>query len=137
MRKLLPFVFIAIVILVLFSFFFWFYEVKYFKSKASVKITDISVENSYLFVSPLQAKANGRERVRLTVFVLNNQGLGVQGQKVFVTQATHLNIEAISATTDNYGKAVFDITSITPGEYYLPVEVGGITLPQKAHLTFK
>ncbi len=128
---------IGIVILISFASFFWFYEASFLRSKAEVKISDISVENSYLFVTPLQAKANGREKIRLTVFILNSQGVGVQGKKVFLGETPYLNVEAINSVTDNLGKAVFDITSFHPGEYYLQVEVGGKKLPQKAHLSFK
>lgn len=136
MKKNLVFLIIFILILASFSFFLGLYEVKFFKSRASVSLATFSVDNSYLFVSPLRAKANGKEKIRLTIFVLNNQGLGVLGKEVFLSRDSSLSINIIQGQTDNFGKAVFDITSTKPGEYYLEVSVDGQKLPQKAHLSF-
>lgn len=120
----------------MFSGFFWLYEAQYFKTRASVTATSFSVENSYVFVSPLKAPADGKEKIRVTAFVLNNQGLGVLGKRVALGVNDKLNIEAIQALTDNFGKGVFDISSIKPGEYYLEIRIDDVLLPQKAHLTF-
>ncbi len=137
MRKAFLLISGFIVISLLTASFFWFYKIGFIKTRANTSVESISVDNSYLFVSPLQARANGKERIRLTIFVLNNQGLGVPNKKVFINNTTHLAVESVLPQTDNFGKAVFDISSIVPGEYYLTVEVGGKTLPQKAHLSFK
>ena len=136
MKKSFIFLIIFIFVLIFFSFYFGLYEVRFFKSRASVSQASFSVDNSYLFVSPLRAKANGQERIRLTVFILNNQGLGVMGKEVFLSRDSSLSINIIQGQTDNFGKAVFDITSTKPGEYYLEVSVDGQKLPQKAHLSF-
>jgi len=136
MKKHLIFLILFLLILVSFSFFFGLYEVRFFKSRASVFQASFSVDNSYLFVSPLRAKANGQEKIRITVFVLNNQGLGVLGKELFLSPNPDLSVDIIQAQTDNFGKAVFDVTSTKPGEYYLEVSVDGQKLPQKAHLSF-
>jgi hypothetical protein len=136
MKKNLIFLIIFFLILVSFSFFFGLYEVKFFKSRASVSQASFSVDNSYLFVSPLRAKANGQEKIRLTIFVLNNQGLGVLGKEVFLSRDPSLSVDIIQGQTDNFGKAIFDITSQKASEYYLEVSVDGQKLPQKAHLSF-
>ena len=136
MKKNLFFLILFLLILVSFSFFFGLYEVRFFKSSASVSQASFSVDNSYLFVSPLRAKANGQEKIRITVFVLNNQGLGVLGKELFLSSNPDLSVDIIQGQTDNFGKAVFDVTSTKPGEYYLEVSVDGQKLPQKAHLSF-
>jgi hypothetical protein len=136
MKKNLIFLILFLLILVSFSFFFGLYEVRFFKSRASVSQASFSVDNSYLFVSPLRAKANGQEKIRITVFVLNNQGLGVLGKEVFLSRDPSLSVDIIQGQTDSFGKAVFDVTSTKPGEYYLEVFVDGQKLPQKAHLSF-
>jgi len=136
MKKHLIFLILFLLILVSFSFFFGLYEVRFFKSRASVSQASFSVDNSYLFVSPLRAKANGQEKIRITVFVLNNQGLGVLGKELFLSPNPDLSVDIIQGQTDNFGKAVFDVTSTKPGEYYLEVSVDGQKLPQKAHLSF-
>ena len=136
MKKHLIFLIIFLLILVSFSFFFGLYEVRFLKSRASVSQVSFSVDNSYLFVSPLRAKANGQEKIRITVFVLNNQGLGVLGKELFLSPNPDLSVDIIQGKTDNFGKAFFDVASTKPGEYYLEVSVDGQKLPQKAHLSF-
>jgi len=136
MKKYLIFLILFLLILVSFSFFFGLYEVRFFKSRASVSQASFSVDNSYLFVSPLRAKANGQEKIRITVFVLNNQGLGVLGKELFLSPNPDLSVDIIQGKTDNFGKAVFDVVSTKPGEYYIEVSVDGQKLPQKAHLSF-
>jgi len=104
--------------------------------RASVINYAFSIDNSYLFVTPLRAKANNQEKIRITVFVLNNQGLGVMGRRVSVGADANLNAEAIQALTDSYGKAFFDIAGTKAGEYFLEVTVDDTKLKQKAHLSF-
>ena len=95
-----------------------------------------SIENSYVFISPLRAKADNQEKIRLTVFVLNDQGLGVQGKKVTINTANQLNIEVIQGLTDGVGKAVFDITSANVGQFYLKVLIEDKALLQEPQLSF-
>lgn len=136
MRKSIPFFLILLLIFLLSLSFFWIYEAKIFVGRASVSRSAFSVENSYVFASPLRAKAGGLEKIRVTVFVLNNQGLGVMGKNIFVGRTEGLNIETIQGLTDQLGKAVFDITSNKPGEYYLEIKVENVLLPQKVRLSF-
>lgn len=115
---------------------FGLYEVKFFTTKADISQATFSIDNSYIFSTPSQARANGQEKIRLTVFILNNQGLGVLGKKIFIGTNPSLNIEAIQGLTDNYGKAYFDISSIKSGEYFLEIKADDTALSQKAHLIF-
>jgi len=129
---------VLVVFLALFlvSSYLWLYEARYFVGRASGVRTSFSIDNSYLFVSPLRAKADGQEKVRITVFVLNNQGLGVPGRKVFVSRDANLIIETPQSLTDDLGKAFFDVAASKSGEYYLQVTVDDASLKQKAHLSF-
>jgi len=136
MKKNLFFISIFLVVLLLFSGFFWLYEAKFLVGRASVTSASFSIENSYIFLTPLRAKADNKEKIRLTVFVLNNQGLGVLGKSVIIGQDPNLKIEGIQIQTDSYGKAIFDIAASKPGDYFLEVKVDGQILPQKAHLSF-
>jgi len=97
---------------------------------------DISVDNSYVFTNPLKASADGKEKIRVTVFVLNSQGLGVFGKKVTVGIDPRLVVDAIQQNTDSAGKAIFDFSTTSPGEYYLEVSIDELKLPQKARLSF-
>lgn len=136
MKKILPLLIIFLLVLSFFSVYFWLYQAKFFIGRASVSSASFSVDNSYLFLTPLRAKANGQERIRITVFVLNNQGLGVMGKKVILGQDPNLLIEAIQPISDNLGKSIYDVSSNKAGEYYLEVKVDDRVLPQKAHLSF-
>jgi len=138
MKKILLFLLMVLPILLIFTYFFWLYEAKYFVGRASETKSVFSIDNSYIFISPLRAKASqdNNEKIRVTIFVLNNQGLGVLGRSVNLELSPFIKIEAIQAITDDYGKAVFDVSSSKIGEYYLGITVDGTDLKQKAHLTF-
>lgn len=134
-KSILLFIFILI-ILIFFVGFFGLYEVKFLTGRASIKTTAFSVENSYIFITPLKASANGQEKIRLTVFVLDDRGLGVMGKRVYLEPNQALTIDYIQTITDNFGKAYFDIKSSEKGEYYLKVKIDDIELKQPAHLSF-
>ncbi len=136
MKRVFYLLIIFFIVLLAFSGFFWLYEVRFKVGRASVTNYAFSIDNSYLFVTPLRARANRQEKIRVTVFVLNNQGLGVMGRRVSLGVDQNLNTEAIQALTDSYGKAFFDIAGTKQGEYYLDVTVDDAKLKQKAHLSF-
>lgn len=136
MKKIVLFLLIAVLSLLLFVAVFGFQEVRFFRTKADVSQASFSVDNSYVFISPLRAPANNREKIRLTVFLLDNQGLGVMGKSVVLAIDPKLNIENVQSVTDQTGKAVFDISSSARREYYLDVKVDDKLLNQKAHLSF-
>lgn len=136
MKKILLFLIVLLIVVVAFSGFFWLYEVKFKVSKADISAYSFSIDNSYVFITPLRARANSQEKIRVTVFVLNNQGLGVTGRKVFLAMNSSLSIDTIQGLTDSYGKTYFDVSSTKQGEYFLEVSVDDIPLTQKAHLSF-
>lgn len=136
MKKSILFFITLLIVIVGFITAFGFYEVKFFTGRASVSQASFSIDNSYIFSTPSQARANGQEKIRLTVFILNNQGLGVLGKKIFIGTDPSLNIEAIQGLTDNYGKAYYDISAIKAGEYFLEIRVDDTALKSKARLVF-
>jgi len=136
MKKSLIFIIILLLVMIGFIGIFGFYEIKFFTGRASVSQASFSIDNSYIFSTPSQARANGQEKIRLTVFILNNQGLGVMGKKIFIGTDPALNIEAIQGLTDSYGKAYFDISATKPAEYFLEIKANDTVLKQKAHLVF-
>jgi len=136
MQKFLLSAILFFLVLISFSLFFFFYETQFFGSKASMTRVDISADNSYVFTNPLKAQADGKEKIRVTVFILNSQGLGVLGKSVSIGLDSHLTLDAVQSATDQSGKALFDISTTTPGEYYLEVGVDEFKLPQKTRLTF-
>lgn len=104
--------------------------------RASISQASFSIDNSYVFVTPLRAKADGKDKVRITVFVLNNQGIGVSNKKITLNNTGVSLITPLQSTTDSLGKAIFDVASVNQGEYFIEVGVEGALLPQKAHITF-
>jgi len=136
MKKQITILLVILLVIILFSGFFWFYEARFFIGRADVTSASFSVDNSYVFLTPIRAKAGDGEKIRVTVFVLNNQGLGVLGKSVIIGQDPNLAVEGVQLTTDGFGKAIFDVSANKAGDYFLEVKVDGQTLPQKAHLSF-
>lgn len=136
MKKQLWLIITLILVGLLSASFFWIYEGKNFIGRASMIQTSFSIDNSYVFATPLQAEANGQESIRVTVFVLNDQGLGVPGRNVSINVPGSVVQKAVQQVTDQYGKAVYDLTSGKAGEYYLEIVIDTISLPQKVRVTF-
>ena len=90
-----------------------------------------------MFISPLSAAANGEEKIRLTVFVLNDQGLGIGGKQVVLGEDERLTIDQIQPMTDEYGRAIFDISCGNTGDYYIEASVDKKILPQRLKLMFR
>lgn len=136
MKKTIIYLSILFIVLILFSSLFWFYQARIYSARANVEQTSFSQENSYVFVSPLRAKGDDQEKIRTTVFLLNNQGLGVANTAILFTTNPRLNINVVQGVTDSYGKAVFDVSSKVPGDFYLEFTANKKPLLQKAHLSF-
>ena len=95
-----------------------------------------NLENSYLFASPLQAKADNQEKIRVTVFILNGKGVGINNQTISLKASPYIKIESIQSSTDSYGKAVFDLSSATTGQFTITAQSMNQDLPQKLKVTF-
>ena len=114
-----------------------------FRGRASGSSSSYVLENSYLFASPLQAKAGDtsipterREQIRLTVFLLDGRGLGVANQTVSLSLPKNISITNQQEITDSTGKAVFDITSSSVQTFYVTATVDDAKLPQKVRVVF-
>lgn len=114
-----------------------------FRGRASSSNSPYVLENSYLFASPLQAKAGDKstpadrhEQIRLTIFLLDGRGLGVANQTVSLQLPQNITITNQQEITDSTGKAVFDITSSIAQSFYITASVGGVKLPQKVRVVF-
>lgn len=97
----------------------------------------LSLENSYLFASPLVAKAGGEEKITISAFVLSDQGLGIPGEKVVLYSAPALVARTVRDETDSRGLAVFEITSQIPSQFNLWAVVSGKgQIKQQVNVTF-
>ncbi|MCJ7804511.1 hypothetical protein MUP35_02140 [Patescibacteria group bacterium] len=100
-------------------------------------VGEVVLDNSYLFASPLSAQANGKEKIRVTVFLLDAQGKGVPGKVVFLGQNEKLKIDSVQAVSDNLGRAFFDVSSIAAADYLIEAKVDNQILPQRVKLNFR
>ena len=96
---------------------------------------DVLIENSYAFASPLYAKSGG-EKIRITVIVLDGRGFGVPGKEVSIGIHEAINIKAIQSESDEFGKAIFDITADKVGTYVIEPSVDGSSLNQTLNIVF-
>lgn len=108
-------------------------------TSSSVRLAgNISLENSYLFASPISAAADGSSIIRITAIILSDTGLGISGQKVTLTAGNDkLKITPTQPVTDTFGRAIFDVTSSSPGDYTISAEVSSQSLPQTVAVVFR
>lgn len=131
---------LIILIVLLFSLFFSSYylaQITVLNSRASNYVTILSPDNSYVFASPVAAKADNDQRIRITIFLLSNQGLPVVGVTVKLTTSRQtVNIIQVSPQTDETGKAYFDLSSTQAGPATIIASVESQPLPQKITVSF-
>lgn len=101
-----------------------------------------SLENSYVFASPLTARANGQERIRVTVFLLSDKGLGVPKKIINLTvqsptQGASVQVEILQGETDDRGQAIFEVLTTVAGRYQVFSQVEGKTFPQTVYINFE
>lgn len=106
-----------------------------FSSRASSS-GSVAYSNSYLFSSPLQAKSDGKELIRISVFLLDGRGLGVPNQLVTISTSPKVSINSVQSTTDDTGKAVFDLSSDRPLKTIVTASNDNHTIPQTVSVTF-
>jgi len=106
-------------------------------SSPSISSGEVALENSYIFASPLSAKADGKEKIRITVFILDSQGKGVYNQVVFLAEDERLIIKEVQSVTDTIGRALFDVSSIVATDYFIEAQVNNQLLPQRIKVTFR
>jgi len=128
---------IAFLSLALIASLFLVLKTTIFVKKASnSNQSTVVLENSYIFVSPLQAKADNKEKMRLTVFILDGRGLGVPNQIVDLSTSVKISITEVQKNTDESGKAVFDLSSNIPGQFNITAKTQSGTLPQQVKVVF-
>lgn len=96
----------------------------------------ISYDNSYIFASPLKAQV-GAQRIRVTAYILDGQGMGVGGKSVILANDNPaLHVYAVTQVTDDYGRATFDVSSETSGLFTIEASVDGKKISQKVSVSF-
>ncbi|BCX15075.1 MAG: hypothetical protein KatS3mg088_758 [Patescibacteria group bacterium] len=107
------------------------------KAESSSLTRKMELANSYLFASPLKAKVASGERIRITIFILDSQGLGVGGKMVVLGKSDNLEVDEVQPITDDVGKAIFEVSSSVAGVYSIEASVDGKVLPQRVTVTFE
>ncbi|MDP4009579.1 MAG: Ig-like domain-containing protein [Candidatus Shapirobacteria bacterium] len=134
--KKIIFVIIFLSISLIASMFLVLRTTVFFGKATSSNSSPIVLENSYLFASPIQAKADGKEKIRITAFLLDGQGLGISNLKVSLQLPQNVSVLAIQSVTDDTGKAVFDLSSSVAKQLDIAAQVNNKTIPQKVKIVF-
>ena len=104
--------------------------------RAAESNTAVVLENSYLFASPLQAKADNKEMIRITVFLLDGRGLGVANQTVTLNLPKNITVTNQQEITDQNGKTIFDLVSSTAQTANITAVTDSSRLPQSVKIIF-
>jgi len=141
--------FLVVIIILLFSTVGLFFTAKYLLPRALVYLTQAakpskySLSNSYLFGAPLSAVADGQTKIRVSAFLLNDEGRGVPEKQISLDvvpkgeTSGSPQVKDVQPVTDKFGKAVFEVSSTFSGQYVATGVVDGMEIPQTVTLTFK
>jgi len=104
----------------------------------------ISAESCRVFASPVMSKSGGDEKIRVSVFVLDDTGKGVSNKKVDLNckdnnlcQTNRVVFSSVQSSTDNTGQAFYDISAMTAGDFEIQASVAGVVIPQTVTVIFK
>ena len=94
-----------------------------------------SSKKSLIFAFPLQAKADGKDFSKITVFVRNEKGVPLAAKKV-VLQSSLGTVKPETASTDKNGKVEFTIFSNQPGLAIVKAIVDNIEIEKTVSVKF-
>ena len=97
--------------------------------------TVISLGDSRVLAEKILARADGKDKCSVNVFVMDKNGKGVAGKQVSMEGLD--GIVPTVATTNSDGKATFTMTSTKEGTFKLTALVGGSPLPREVKVTFR
>ncbi len=95
-----------------------------------------SAQTSLIFAWPLTVEADGNTKSEISVFIRDAEGRGLENQEVRIT-ASAGRLNSPSAVSDSTGKAVFNLTSDTPGVANIEAFVDNTKLLRKVSVQFK
>lgn len=107
-----------------------------FFSQAGSSAEAYSLDNSLLYASPMTARADGQEKIKVSVFLLSGEGKGVAGKKIILTSQPTLQISEIQTETDSKGQAVFEVFTASAGRYIIQASIEGNVFPQSVTVSF-
>jgi hypothetical protein len=107
-----------------------------FFSKASTGPEVYSLDNSLLYASPMTARADGQEKIKISAFLLSGEGRGVAVKKIILTSQPSLQISEIQAETDSKGQAIFEVETTSAGRFIIQASIEGNVFPQSVTVSF-
>ena len=95
----------------------------------------MSVANSYLIGEKILAMADGKDKCRVNVFVLDADGKGVPSKEVMVEGLP--GGKNVTEVTDKEGKAVVEFVSTEEKQFQISARVDGVSLSRTLTVTFR
>lgn len=138
-RLFLLFLMILLPLFVIISGYFVLEERTYIlRSRATVQ--EVSTGNSLAVSTPSCVAGDGDEKTRLMIYCLNGRGLGEPKVSTSVRpngNVQGLQIIPVRATTDETGRAIFDITSNSQGMVEVSIWCGDVLIKENHRLCFE
>lgn len=97
--------------------------------------TVVSLSDSRLLGEKILARADGKDKCIVNVFVLDKNGKGVPGKQVTLEGLD--SILPSSASTNTEGKVSFTMSSTKEGTFKLSASVGGSPMSHEIKVTFR
>lgn len=109
---------------------------KQFTSAARASNQIISGESSLIFAWPLELNADGKDATLVTIFVRDSDGKAIADKNVRI-QSTVGQVEEPQAQTDKSGKALFHVSSTSPGVAEIQAVVDNTPIRRKISVKFE
>lgn len=95
----------------------------------------VSLRNSYFIGEKILAKADGKDKCKVNVFVVDSEGRGIVGKSVILE-----GLDSISGkpqmSGDN-GEASFEMTSLKEGQFNITAGIEGMPMVKTVKVTFR
>ena len=101
----------------------------------SALVGRISIDDSLVIGQKILARADGEDTCIVNVFLVDVAGKAVPDKTVVLTGMNGRITE--SNTTDNDGKASFEVASVEEGQFEVNASVDGVPIPRGVIVTFR
>lgn len=95
---------------------------------------DVSLESSIIIGEKVLAKADGEDKVKVNVFIMDKSGKGIKGKNVELTGS--MAGLPMNGLTEDDGKSGFELSSNNKGQFKLGANVEGIEMGKYITVTF-
>jgi len=103
-------------------------------TKASVGVT-VSLADSYVIGEKILARADGEDKCKVNVFLMDKEGRSVPGKEIELTGME--GIVTDKAISDTNGKVSFEMSSNKEGQYDLKARVEGVEMNRGVTVIFR